>query len=136
MSRKAVYIFGAVASLTGYIWVLFNIISPNGMHTPNLCLFKNVTGIPCPSCGTTHSVLKLVQMDWSGALMENPLGYVTGAGLLVIPVWIIFDLLKGTSSFYNQYKKTEELIRKRWVAASLIMLITANWIWTILKYRA
>lgn len=106
------------------------------MQTPNLCLFKNVTGIPCPSCGTTHSVLKLVQMDWSGALMENPLGYVTGAGLLVIPVWIIFDLLKGTSSFYNQYKKTEELIRKRWVAASLIMLITANWIWTILKYRA
>lgn len=136
MSRKAVYLFGAIASLTGYIWIIFNIISPNGMHTPDLCLFKNLTGIPCPSCGTTHAVLKLVHMDWMGAIMENPLGYVISIGLLVMPVWIAYDLLKGKSTFYEQYKKTEALIRNKWIAASLILLVTANWVWTIYKYKA
>lgn len=136
MSRKAVYLFGALASLTGYIWIIFNIISPNGMQTPDLCLFKNVTGIPCPSCGTTHAVLKLVHMDWTGAIMDNPLGYVIGIGLLVMPVWIAYDQLKGKSTFYDRYKKTEALIRNKWVAASLILLVTANWIWTIYKYKA
>ena len=134
MSKRTLYLFASLASVVGLSWVLFNVLAPGGAHTPDLCPFRNVTGLPCPSCGSTHAVLKLLKLDWKGALYDNPLGYVVAAALVVLPAWILYDLVRRKASFYFFYKRSEAVIGKRWVALALILLVTANWIWSIYKY--
>lgn len=37
------------------------------------CLFRAFTGIPCPSCGSTRSLVHLAHGDIAGSLVLNPL---------------------------------------------------------------
>jgi Protein of unknown function (DUF2752) len=41
---------------------------------PVSCPFRAVTGLPCPFCGLTHSLLALGAGDWRASLHLNPLG--------------------------------------------------------------
>lgn len=56
-----------------------------------LCLFKRVTGTPCPGCGMTRSAANLVRGRMGRALQFHPLGIVVvpiiaGLGILgVVP---------------------------------------------------
>lgn len=54
------------------------------LHGPQLCIFKIMSGIPCPGCGLTRSVVLLMHGDVSGSLFFHPLGvlFVLGAVLL------------------------------------------------------
>ena len=50
---------------------------------PNMCLFYHLTGLPCPSCGMTRSVLALTQLDFHQAMVFNPLVPAFG-GIFVV----------------------------------------------------
>jgi len=67
------------------------------------------------------------------AILVNPLGVVIATGLLVIPLWSIWDLSTGRRTLLNSFFKAERILRKRWVAVPLIILVLANWIWNIIK---
>jgi len=56
----------------------------------SVCVFKNITGLPCPTCGSTRAVGRLFALDFAGAVAMNPL---TSLGAAVIAVWAIGDLL-------------------------------------------
>ena len=47
-------------------------------HT-TLCLFKAVTGLPCPGCGMTRAFLALGRLDLAGACAQNPLVFPLAA---------------------------------------------------------
>ena len=50
--------------------------SPSLLHLP--CLFKALSGIPCPTCGMTRAWDALGRLDWALALRMHPvlaLGY-------------------------------------------------------------
>lgn len=40
------------------------------------CVFRTLTGIPCPGCGMTRALLALLSWDLSGALYYHPLFFV------------------------------------------------------------
>ena len=42
----------------------------------SVCLFKALTGLPCPTCGSTRALGRLVHFDLAGALAMNPLATV------------------------------------------------------------
>ena len=67
---------------------------------PSLCMFRNLTGLPCPFCGTTRSVGNLLLGDFQGALSMNPLGYVS-VGLLSV-VFISPISIKSFNSYIAQ----------------------------------
>ncbi len=50
------------------------------------CMFRKLTGLPCPTCGATRSVVHLAQGDISAAFMMNPLA----AGGVLIAVFFFF----------------------------------------------
>jgi hypothetical protein len=45
-------------------------------HSDTLCLFKNITGLPCPACGMTHAFWDYIKFDVVGAYQHNALSVV------------------------------------------------------------
>jgi hypothetical protein len=120
--------------MAGYIWLIITYyrIVAAGLE-PDVCLFKRVTGIPCPSCGSTRSVLSFLKGDIVGAILLNPFGIIIVCILLVVPFWILFDVLSHKDSLFNFYTRTEFFLKRKWIAIPAILLVLLNWIWNIIK---
>jgi hypothetical protein len=100
-----------------------------------LCLIKNITGYPCPSCGIRSGIGCLTRFEISRAMLQNPLSLVVAAGGLVIPVWIIRDFFYHDSSLYRFNQKAGSWLRKNpLVIIMLVFLLVANWIWNFYKF--
>ena len=134
MPKKKLYLLILAFSLAGYSWIILNqYLLKMNKPTPNVCLFRLVTGIPCPSCGITHSVLSISKGNFRQALDDNLLGFPAALMLGVFPAWILVDLMRRKESFYRFYFWSESFLRKKWVAWSVLVLLIANWSWHIFR---
>ncbi len=134
MSRKKLYIIVLSFAIAGYSWILLNhyLLKANN-PTPDVCLFRQVTGIPCPSCGTTHAVLSIAKGDFLQAVKENILGFPVALMLMLFPAWVLIDLVWKKDSFYHFYFQAESILRKHWVAWSGLAILLVNWGWHIIR---
>lgn len=127
----ALYLLLLAGCLAGYGWLLHTVDHPQNELT--VCLVKNVTGLPCPSCGSTRAVVALAQGDWWGALEWNPLGVLVALILLIAPVWIAYDMGNGKATLYNFSLRAETFLQQKWVAIPAVLLVLLNWIWNFSK---
>jgi hypothetical protein len=130
LDRNKLYSILFIACLAGYIWLYFGITENKSVE---VCLIKHVTKIPCPSCGSTRSVISLITGDFIGALNLNPIGYLVAIIMLISPLWIIVDSIKRTKTLFDFYLKIETYLKRPKIAISLILLVIINWIWNITK---
>jgi len=135
MIKRNLYIVLAGLSLVGYGWIGWNFFEGSEHSVlPSVCLFKEVTGLPCPSCGTTRSLLLLINGRFHESLMMNPFGIVLALALVVVPLWIAIDTLANSDSFYRQYTRMEQLLtRNKLLAAFGAAIVMLNWFWNISK---
>lgn len=128
--RKAFLLF---LSFGGYGWILWNFMAQsNGGSSLLLCPIKHITGIPCPSCGSTRSLLMVLQGQVDEALMINPIGIGLAFGLILSP----FLLVSEFSTPANQATlsdRIEAFFRKKLVYVPALIFIVLNWIWNIQK---
>lgn len=64
---------------------------------PQICIFRNLTGLPCPGCGLSRSIVEAMHGDVVMSLTYHRLGLLTlvyiflqfiyRLGLIVIPKW-------------------------------------------------
>ena len=58
------------------IWLagvaLYTALARSAEHAPSLCVFRNVTGLPCPTCGTTRATLAFARGDILAGVLYNP----------------------------------------------------------------
>jgi len=92
-----------------------------------LCGWRALTGLPCPFCGGTRSVVLLSRFEFQQAFAMNPLVTVgiLGAllGLFIVPllrprVRLVFPLAKGRGV--------------GWVTGVLIFI---NWVYLIFSHH-
>ncbi|MCD4679404.1 MAG: DUF2752 domain-containing protein [Bacteroidales bacterium] len=135
LSRNKLYIFLTVSCIVGYIWLFINytILANNSTNEVGFCIIKHVTNIPCPSCGSTRSILSILKGNLSESLYWNPIGMILFLIIVITPLWIVFDYLFHKDSLLKFYKKSEKVLRQKKVAIPAIILILANWIWNIYK---
>ena len=134
MNRNRLYVFLSAACAIGFVWLALTYVYNAGSgDEPGVCFFKRITQIPCPSCGSTRSVLSLLKGDLPGALLLNPFGVIILTIMVVVPLWILFDVLGKQATFYQFYKLSESFLRRRWVAIPLILIVLLNWIWNVCK---
>ncbi|HSF17162.1 MAG TPA: DUF2752 domain-containing protein [Vicinamibacteria bacterium] len=72
MSRSLAYVWGGVS--LGLI-----VLSPWGATMADAlwpCMFKSLTGFPCPTCGTARAALALARLDLVEALTRYPLAAI------------------------------------------------------------
>ncbi len=134
--RNRLYSILTACCAAGYVWLFYNIWKPplNGQEPAvGVCLIRQVTSVPCPSCGSTQSVIHLLHGEYVDALYWNPLGMVILSGLVILPLWILFDLVSGKQTLVKFYRDAEKLLRKPWVAIPLVVFVLANWVWNIVK---
>jgi hypothetical protein len=66
-------------------------IAPRMNFALPMCLFKRITGLPCPTCGTTRGMMHLLHGDVVGAWLYNPLVFtvlsIAAAVILVRILW-------------------------------------------------
>lgn len=131
--RNRHYILLMVLCTLGYVWLFLSLFfKGNGLWKG--CLTKQILHIPCPSCGTTRSIIAL----WHGNILEavvlNPFGLVVSALMIIVPVWIVFDVIGNSDSFMRSYRCMEAIVRRRWIAVTLVVLVVFNWVWNFFKY--
>ncbi|MCB9033593.1 MAG: DUF2752 domain-containing protein [Chitinophagales bacterium] len=117
----------------GYIWMTLNLFFSDSYQT-SVCLFHRISGLPCPSCGTTRAINAIFNGQFINAFLINPLGYFALLILLIVPFWLIYDIFRKQDSFYQTFIKVENKIKQtKPLALVLISLAIINWIWNIYK---
>lgn len=134
MNSNKLYLLVSTACFAGYVWLYLNLSEKFLKHdTLQVCLVKNVTTIPCPSCGTTRSMISMFQGDFIQAMLINPFGLLLAIIMILTPIWIAFDVIAKKNTLFSLYGKLETHLKKPIVAIPLIILVIFNWIWNIIK---
>jgi hypothetical protein len=92
------------------------------------CLFKRITGIPCPSCGATRMCFSLLHREIVSAFLFNPLMFLGG---IVFFLWIAYGFYMWFSKkkILLKFTKGETLIMKLF----LLTLFLLNWCYLIIS---
>lgn len=75
-----------------------------GLRLPGLvCPLRHWTGIPCPTCGLTRSLMAVVRGDWEQAVMQHLFGPVLFIVLVFGVVQLAIELTSGrhVKMFYH-----------------------------------
>jgi hypothetical protein len=81
------------------------------------CIFKEVTGLPCPSCGYSTAIIYAFQKDIHHAFLHNP-GWL---------IWIAFQLILVFIGLKSLIVGRQALIGQR-LLYLLIILIVLVWV--------
>jgi hypothetical protein len=95
-----------------------------------VCVFKLLTGFPCPTCGGTRALGRLFALDLPGAFVMNPL---VAAGALVLVPWAVADLVLLTRGRALEAQVGPPLAVPLRVTA--VLLVLANWAWLVAAGR-
>jgi len=116
-----------------FVFVFFIYFAIRGVPNPNykssICIFKNLTGYPCPGCGTTRGVKYLLHGYFEKAILMNPLSYSTVLLAIITPIWIIKDFIKKQETFI----KFTKVKIPNFMIIIIIILTILNWAWNIYK---
>jgi|SRR5688572_8908269 len=132
LSKEQLLIYKSfgILSAVSVIWITWNLATSGG--APAVCLFRHVTGLPCPSCGMTHSIMAIFNFEMKEAIHINVLGFVAVLMMLVVPPLLLVDLIFRKTYFISIYSWSENLIKRNLVVSiPLILLVIGNWIYLI-----
>ncbi|UCH96202.1 MAG: DUF2752 domain-containing protein [Candidatus Aminicenantes bacterium] len=91
-------------------------------HLP--CVFKTITGYPCPTCGSTRIMSGLIELDILSAFRWNPLLFLAGIAFIA---WVFY----GFYMLFSGRKIRVTLTRKEslFLRLGLVILFILNWIY-------
>jgi acyl-coenzyme A synthetase/AMP-(fatty) acid ligase len=100
-----------------------------------LCIFKQVTGLPCPACNTGHGVYELLEGKWQDAVYQNPVSVFAVFFGGIAGVWLIADMVRRKPGLYYAFKRSDIYLKQnKWLLVLVFMLIAADWSWQLFKY--
>ena len=135
MNVRKTYLLFSLLALTGYLWFFVSQqwLNANPAKTSSVCLFKQMSGLPCPSCGSTRAAHALMKGQVADSFQLNPIGTLAPIVLLLFSLGLIRDFLFRKQDVYNLYRRLELRLRQKAVAIPLTLLLLLNWCWNIYK---
>jgi hypothetical protein len=94
------------------------------------CAFKQLTRLPCPTCGGTRALGRLAAFDLRGAFVMNPLAVVFAG---VVALWAVGDLLLLPRRRSLRLTIRPDLAMPVRIAVLLVALL--NWAYLVLAGR-
>lgn len=126
-------VFTACVCILGGVFLLAPPESSTGhialghLVLPDVCVFKNLTGLPCPGCGLTRSMSTAVNGDIGASFSYHRLGFVT---VLYVFCQFLFSLMVMAAP--RQKSRLQNLgrtLNKGLVVLGMLFFI--NWIVTL-----
>lgn len=119
--------FAAIACLTALaiVWVA----AGDSLPVHPVCLFRALTGIPCPGCGGTRVARLLLKGEFLQSVLLNPLAVFVCLCIPLLLILLFVDCVRKTD-------RVKRLLCRTWKplpTVIVLVLILANWIWNILK---
>ena len=96
------------------------------------CLFKLITGIPCPGCGLTRAFVLASQFNFIGAITANILFLPVFIGMAAFLLCAVLDAFFGKQAV----KRLNLALNKKWIIALLAMLTAVSWYFNITRELA
>ncbi len=100
-------------------------LRPLWLMLPDLlprCRFRTLTGLPCPTCGTSHAAVAMLQGHLGEAFAANPLMSVAAllvlVGGLAAPFWVLLAR--------RRLPPVPERV-PRWALVAALALALLNW---------
>jgi len=119
-------------SVLGTLGLFTGVIIPFGWieQGPPICMFKLMTGMPCPGCGLTRSVVALLHGDLTTSLHFHPLGVLFVLLVLVLAIvdgWVWWRAKRPGAPVRPPSWLLERLAvtPAPWVAVAVLMLVWA-----------
>ena len=110
----------AVCAAAAAVWLRLGFPQP-------LCRFREWTGLPCPTCGSTRMVETLLSGDVVGAFLWNPLVFVALTGMAI---WALVSTARVALG-----RRAVRVVTVPWERAGLrllaVALLAAGWAWLI-----
>ncbi len=111
----------AVALLALILAVVYFLLDPAQYNFFPKCPFYAVTGYKCPGCGSQRAVHALLNLDFPGAFMANP--------LLVIAIpYIILGFLFDYTRLGERIPRVRKILYGKNAILIVLVIVIAYWI--------
>ena len=99
-----------------------------GSALPNVCLFRQTSGLPCPGCGLTRSLVSAVHADWAGSSTHHRMG------ILVLGYLMLQSLARLAWLGLPRLRESIAVACRAldFSLVPLLLLLLLNWIPTLL----
>lgn len=94
-------------------------------HVPSLCVFRTVTGLPCPTCGTTRATFAFARGDVLAGVLYNP--FVVTA----VTIGLIFCVVQWMFGKRIEIAMSPRSNRFGWALVAVLFL--TNWAYLIAR---
>lgn len=115
-----------IVLLGGYEYAQALLPEPEPGQVRTACTFRNISGVPCPGCGSTRAVKAAARLAPLEALRHNPLVMI---GLGALGLALLFRAFSG-------FAIRVELGAAGWTAVAVLvaMLFLLNWWWVLRQH--
>ena len=108
-----------------------NHLKLGGISLPQTCVFRNLTGLPCPGCGLSRSIVAAAHGDVGMSLMHHRLGLLT---LFYVILQFMYCLgLIVVPKRWNRVFPSGKFLNRGLVVLGALFLL--NWILTLVLMR-
>lgn len=108
----------------------------DALQGPEMCLFKRVTGWPCPSCGSTQAVVHLWHGHFWESILSNPLGIIVFVAAWPTLLVLLRDAVDGGERFEHMLDFIHRVLQSRpWLYFVLAACVAAIWCWKIYTFK-
>jgi len=121
--RLSILGLGLCAALGG---IFIYLLQGRFLHMVS-CPFRTLTGVPCPTCGSAHAMVALLQGHPRSALRYNPLTMAALGAAGAAFLWAVVASLRPGWRMLPRMSARD----KRLLAGLLVIAILANWFYEV-----
>ena len=126
LPRLLVFPFGLLA-LFG---LAASIYAPDLVMRLAHCPLRDVTGVPCPTCGGTHAAVAMAHGRLAEAFTSSPL---VAGGLVLFSFWLVAGVVTTLVPAWRR-RLVLETGEKRTARVLAVLIVLLGWSWVIRHY--
>jgi len=96
-----------------------------------VCVFHELTGLPCVTCGITRCAIQFFHGHFVAALKWNPLMFTFLCGMTAYDLYAFAMLTTRVPRFRIAFRQAE----KKYLRGVVIAALAVNWIYLLLHWR-
>jgi len=125
-NHELIWLSATVVSLgLAAVWFVLGLPWPQ-------CVFHQLTGLPCMTCGMTRCGIQFFHGHFLAALKWNPLVFTMLCGVIAFDVYALATLIMRAPRLRIHFSSDRS---KRFLRVSVISALALNWIYLLLHWR-